>query len=111
MEKEILEDIASAANDHGEPHWFVDRRLDAAQTIEMNLPNEFLLDAPNFKRSNKDLSEVTDSPGIKIVQLGQRIIKNELPDALDDQGVVLTDIFSAFRESDGKESSAKRRRQ
>ncbi|MFD1418075.1 SufD family Fe-S cluster assembly protein [Companilactobacillus keshanensis] len=98
MEKEVLEKIESAANDHGEPHWFVDRRLDASQAITVDLPDEFSLDAPNFKRSDKNLAEIAESTGIKVVQLGQRIIKNELPDELDDKGVILTDIFTAFRE-------------
>ncbi|MFC6322350.1 SufD family Fe-S cluster assembly protein [Companilactobacillus baiquanensis] len=97
MKEEVLEDIEMAANDHGESHWMVDRRLNAAKSIT-SLPAGFEIDKLNFKRSNKDLAKITDEPGIKVVQLGQKIIKNELPDELDDKGVVLTDIFTALRE-------------
>lgn len=105
-------ELAAAANDHGEPHWFVDRRLAAIDDMAAaTLPevNRFDIhrwpltptdDPLKFSRSSADLLEnvpVADDH-IQIVQVGQTTYAANLPDELDDQGVILTDIFSAFRE-------------
>lgn len=97
MEEGILESIETAANDHGESHWLVDRRLDATKRI-IDLPKMLKLVTPSFKRSGRDLIKSEANSNRMLVQVGQRIIKNDLPDELDEKGVILTDIFTALRE-------------
>lgn len=103
--------VETAANEHGEPHWFVERRLaaiDAMQNLALPEMQRYdfhrwpLMDDMNlkFRRSDKQLAD--DLPKvdnqIRFVQVGQTTVAVNLPDELADQGVILTDIFSAFRE-------------
>lgn len=98
MEKEVLQRIESLANEHGESHWLVDRRIAALNEIEDGLPEGFEFKTLDFKRSNKEIMPLTDTSNIDLIQLGQRLIKNNLSEDLEDQGVILTDIFTALRE-------------
>lgn len=107
----IKASVEAAANEHGEPHWFVDRRLaaiDAMQDLALPQVQRYdyhrwpLMDNMNLSwhRSDKALADsvpaATDQ--IRFVQVGQTTVAINLPDELDEQGVILTDIFSAFRE-------------
>lgn len=103
--------VKTAANEHGEPQWFVDRRLAAIDAMQdLPLPEmkryDFhrwpLMDnmSLDFRESDKhladDLPKADDQ--IRFVQVGQTTVAVNLPDELAAQGVILTDIFSAFRE-------------
>ncbi|MCT3328659.1 Fe-S cluster assembly protein SufD [Lactiplantibacillus pentosus] len=104
--------LADAANEHGEPHWLVERRLaavDAMQGLAVPKADRFSIrdwpltptDQPlKFSRSDRTLAtDVTAEEGhIQIVQVGQTTVTVNLPDELDEQGVILTDMFTAFRE-------------
>ena len=103
--------METAANEHGEPHWFVERRLAAIDAMQdLALPEmkryDFhrwpLMDNMelNFRRSDKSLADGLPKAKnqIRFVQVGQTTVAVNLPDELADQGVILTDIFSAFRE-------------
>lgn len=104
---EFLEDFELDANDHGEPHWFVDRRIAALKEMDdLQLADSqyfqdesqlFSIKAPHRIRSKKDLIDRNDIANTTVTQFGQTILKNELPDELEEQGVVLTDIFTALR--------------
>ncbi|ANZ60266.1 hypothetical protein AYR62_00625 [Secundilactobacillus paracollinoides] len=110
-EATLKANLEDAANEHGEPHWFVDRRLAALdQLATLPLPTAqgltidewplMPLDKIEWRRSDRDLAATIkpDDQQIQLVQLGQKSIINSLPDDLDDQDVVLTDVFTALRE-------------
>ncbi|WP_125588631.1 SufD family Fe-S cluster assembly protein [Companilactobacillus jidongensis] len=107
INNEFLEDFELDANDHGEPHWFIDRRISALKQLDkLDLPvskyftNEDILiklTSPQRIRSKKNLIDSEKITGSTISQFGQTVIKNDLPEELEAQGVVLTDIFTALR--------------
>lgn len=107
INNEFLEDFKLDANDHGEPHWFIDRRIAALKQLnELDLPvsqhftNEdelIKLTSPRRIRSKKDLLDTSLIARSTISQFGQTVIKNDLPEELESQGVVLTDILTALR--------------
>lgn len=102
--------LAAAANEHGEPHWLVERRLaalDAMQGLAVPKADRFSIrdwpltptDQPlKFSRSDRTLAtDVTAEAGhIQIVQVGQTTVTVNLPDELDDQGVILTRYVHGF---------------
>lgn len=106
--KTSLED---AANEHGEPHWLAEKRVAAVDSmVDLAMPEVRRFDYHRWQltptepidwhRSDKALAEGIDidDDRIQFVQVGQTTMAVNLPDELDDQGVILTDIFSAFRE-------------
>ncbi len=103
--------VKTAADAHGEPDWFVQRRLDAVDAMqELALPEvkryDFhrwpLMDNTdlNFRKSDTSLAnDLPRSKGqIRFVQVGQTTVAVNVPTELSKQGVILTDIFSAFRD-------------
>lgn len=104
--------LESLSNDHGEPHWFTEKRLAALDIIaDRPLPTISGIDlqqqlaqlySPDMKwrRSDKQLLKAAniEDADIQIVKIGQTTVELKLPDELDDQGVILTDLFAAFRE-------------
>ncbi|WP_125761229.1 SufD family Fe-S cluster assembly protein [Companilactobacillus hulinensis] len=107
LDSEFLEDFEMDANDHGEPHWFVDKRIEALKKFEeLSYPDSDKIDLNllkiqelKWKRSDKALiPSINDTENIEIVQVGQRIVVNTLPDELEEQGVIITDVFTAFRQ-------------
>lgn len=107
MSNEISATLETYANEHGEPHWLVQRRLDALEQIESApdfLQNEQFaplpLEVPNKIKLTKELlndAEV-DEDEVGIYQIGQSTLENTLDEADEDNGVILTDIFTAFRQ-------------
>jgi len=104
-------ELAAAANDHGEPKWVVDRRLAAIDDLadaalpEVNrfdihrwplTPAEPLAFSPSATDLAANVPVAADH--VQIVQVGQTTVAVNLPAELADQGVILTDIFTAFRE-------------
>ncbi|APX72658.1 SufD family Fe-S cluster assembly protein [Companilactobacillus allii] len=105
--KEFLEDFELAANDHGEPHWLVDGRVEALNEFnELDYPQSkkinwdlLEINEPKWHKSNRQLIPDCENNGnIQIIQLGQKVIVNNLTDDLEEAGVVITDIFTAFRQ-------------
>ncbi|EHL95124.1 FeS assembly protein SufD [Lentilactobacillus parafarraginis F0439] len=108
----LKDTLAQASNDRGEPHWFTARRLAAVdQMVDLPLPEVQRFDYHRWPvtpteqglkhvRSNKKLAANVDirEDSVQITQVGQTTISTNLPDDLFDQGVILTDIFTAFRE-------------
>lgn len=101
--------VRTAANAHGEPQWFVDRRLAAIDAMqELVLPEMQRYDFHrwplmdnlelHFRSSDKHLADGLPKATnqIRFVQVGQTTVAVNLPVDLADQGVILTDIFSAF---------------
>ncbi|WP_288530356.1 Fe-S cluster assembly protein SufD [uncultured Secundilactobacillus sp.] len=103
--------LLDAANEHGEPHWLADRRVAAVDAmVDLPLPEVRRFDYHRWpltpigplqwQRSDKALVAgiAIDDAHIQFVQVGQTTVAVNLPDELDEAGVILTDIFSAFRE-------------
>ncbi|WP_334328550.1 SufD family Fe-S cluster assembly protein [Companilactobacillus sp. HBUAS59699] len=107
INNEYLEDFKLDANDHGEPHWFIDRRievlkqLDSLDLAKSQYFNEFddlvKITSPQRIRSKKDLIDAKNINDYTMTQFGQTTVKNGLPEELEEQGVILTDIFTALR--------------
>lgn len=107
MSNEISAELETYANEHGEPHWLVQRRLDALEQIE-SAP-EFLteerfaplpLKAPHKIKLTKELLSAADvdEDEVGVYQIGQSTLENTLDEDDEDNGVILTDIFTAFRQ-------------
>lgn len=105
-----LEDIQSFSVNQGEPDWMLNLRLSALEKIkELALPN---IERVRFNRwpltqvadfyepltegAVYSFDETKDSP--LIVQNGQTTVIEQLPMSLIEQGVILTDIFTALQE-------------
>ncbi|WP_125771339.1 SufD family Fe-S cluster assembly protein [Companilactobacillus furfuricola] len=107
MSNEISAELETFANEHGEPHWLVKRRLDALKEIESApdfLQDEqftpLLLQAPNKVKLTKELLNAAkvDEDSVGVYQIGQSTLENTLDEDDEDNGVILTDIFTAFRQ-------------
>lgn len=105
-------DVASAAKAHNEPQWLVDHRVAAIDDlVDLGFPNmqrfqysDWTLtptDEPlEFKDSDKSLADSVPfaDDRIQFVQAGQTTVAVNLPDDLKQQGVILTDLFTALHD-------------
>lgn len=105
------EQIIAASKANNEPQQLIDRRLSARELMEkLRLPRmqrfdfrtwPLIAERPlKWVESDADLVEkpVTDDEVIKVTQFGQTLLHVNLPQKLQDQGVILTDIFTVARE-------------
>jgi Fe-S cluster assembly protein SufD len=103
--------LAAASAENNEPQGLLDRRLSARDLMEkLQLPRmqrfkfhdwPLIADQPlNWVQSDPALIPTTskDDEVIKVTQFGQTTVHVNLPQKLQDQGVILTDIFTAARE-------------
>lgn len=90
-----------------EPKWLLERRVNAlASFANLTLPHMqrfHYQDWPLFEQQNLAFHESTDDLNSKnehanLIQFGQSTIKAELNSKLQEQGVILTDIFTACRQ-------------
>lgn len=107
----LADQIEEVSHQHGEPYTLLDRRLEALQLMaDQKMPTipryhfedwPLLSDQPlTFEDSDPHLAEGlldSDPDVIRIVQVGQTTTEVQLPEELRQQGVILTDIFSAAR--------------
>ncbi|MFC2699392.1 MAG: SufD family Fe-S cluster assembly protein, partial [Limosilactobacillus fermentum] len=107
----LADQIEEVSHQHGEPYTLLDRRLEALQLMaDQKMPTipryhfedwPLLSDQPlAFEDSDPHLAEGlldSDPDVIRIVQVGQTTTEVQLPEGLRQQGVILTDIFSAAR--------------
>lgn len=105
------EQIIAASKANNEPQQLIDRRLSARELMgKLRLPRmqrfdfrtwPLIADRPlKWIESDTSLVEkpAADDEVIKVTQLGQTLLHVNLPQKLQDQGVILTDIFAAARE-------------
>ncbi|MCC4487330.1 Fe-S cluster assembly protein SufD [Limosilactobacillus reuteri] len=105
------EQIIAASKANNEPQQLIDRRLSARELMEkLRLPRmqrfdfrtwPLIAERPlKWVESDADLVEkpVTNDEVIKVTQFGQTLLHVNLPQKLQDQGVILTDIFTAASE-------------
>ena len=105
------EQIIAASKANNEPQQLIDRRLSARELMEkLRLPRmqrfdfrtwPLIAEQPlKWVESDADLVEkpVTNDEVIKVTQFGQTLLHVNLPQKLQDQGVILTDIFTAASE-------------
>lgn len=109
MANVIAKDLEKYANEHGEPHWLVQRRLDALTKIDQ-LPDfsvsesqpavDIAMRTPQKTKLTKEMLKLAsvDEDEIGLVQIGQSSLENTLDEDDEDAGVILTDIFTAFRQ-------------
>jgi Fe-S cluster assembly protein SufD len=99
--------VQTAAQQHNEPSWLINKRLAALdQMADLPMP---LVQRFNYRDwdlmpgnlqwadSKRDLVQVADEP-VQIVQVGQTTVRVNLPEKLQEQGVVLTDFFTAVKD-------------
>lgn len=111
MSVDFSEELENYGNKHGEPHWLVQRRLDALNKIadapEMEVDHfknnqikPYSSVAPEkIKLTKEVLKQVEiDDEEIGMIQIGQSSLENTLDEDDEDNGVILTDIFTAFRQ-------------
>ncbi|WP_461243277.1 Fe-S cluster assembly protein SufD [Secundilactobacillus muriivasis] len=107
----VKQAVDAAAAVHGDPSWLIDRRLAAVDGVaKLPLPEMRRLDFHrwpltantelNWHDSDAKLADdvAGDNQRIQVVQVGQTTVSIALPQALADQGVILTDIFTAFKD-------------
>ena len=106
---EAKEQLTSASQQHDEPQFLLDQRLFARDLMEkLRLPRmqrfkfhdwPLIADQPlTWVSSNTDLEELApDDEVIRVTQVGQTTVKIHIPEKLQDEGVVLTDIFTAAK--------------
>ena len=105
------EQILAASKANNEPQQLIDRRLGARELMEkLRLPRmqrfdfrtwPLIADQPlKWIKSDTNLVEkpTADDEVLKVTQFGQTLLHVNLPQKLRDQGVILTDIFTAARE-------------
>ena len=105
------EQILAASKANNEPQQLIDRRLNARELMEkLRLPRmqrfdfrtwPLIADQPlKWIKSDTNLVEkpTADDEVLKVTQFGQTLLHVNLPQKLRDQGVILTDIFTAARE-------------
>ncbi|MFT8823802.1 SufD family Fe-S cluster assembly protein [Liquorilactobacillus satsumensis] len=108
---QLESELKLAAEEHGEPHWLVERRLSALKKLIQNREISLLSANLATKLPKKaDFSQqqelikqyteknLTTKKCLKFVQIGQTVVAINLPDELEEKGVIFTDIFTAFRE-------------
>ncbi|KRM26821.1 Fe-S cluster assembly protein SufD [Limosilactobacillus panis] len=106
---EAKEQLTSASQQHDEPRFLLNQRLFARDLMEkLRLPRmqrfkfhdwPLIADQPlTWVSSNTDLEELApDDEVIRVTQVGQTTVKIHIPEKLQDEGVVLTDIFTAAK--------------
>lgn len=106
---EAKEQLTSASQQHDEPRFLLNQRLFARDLMEkLRLPRmqrfkfhdwPLIADQPlTWVSSNTDLEELApDDEVIRVTQVGQTTVKIHVPEKLQDEGVVLTDIFTAAK--------------
>lgn len=106
---EAKEQLTSASQQHDEPRFLLNQRLFARDLMEkLRLPRmqrfkfhdwPLIADQPlTWVSSNTDLEELApDNEVIRVTQVGQTTVKIHIPEKLQDEGVVLTDIFTAAK--------------
>lgn len=107
----IANDLETFANEQGEPHWLVDRRIQALNSLEQapafssqhltfDSFDELGLVVPQKIRLTKEALQLAnvDEDEIGMTQIGQSSLENTLDENDEDQGVILTDVFTAFRQ-------------
>lgn len=106
---EAKEQLTSASQQHDEPRFLLNQRLFARDLMEkLRLPRmqrfkfhdwPLIADQPlTWVSSNTDLEELApDDEVIRVTQVGQTTVKIHIPKKLQDEGVVLTDIFTAAK--------------
>ncbi|QZN93326.1 Fe-S cluster assembly protein SufD [Limosilactobacillus panis] len=106
---EAKEQLTSASQQHDEPQFLLNQRLFARDLMEkLRLPRmqrfkfhdwPLIADQPlTWVSSNTDLEELApDDEVIRVTQVGQTTVKIHIPEKLQDEGVVLTDIFTAAK--------------
>lgn len=105
------EQIIAASQLNNEPQQLLTRRLNARELMEkLRLPRmqrfkfqtwPLVKDHPlKWVKSDPSLVKVdtSDDEVIKVTQLGQTMLHVNLPQTLQEQGIILTDIFTAARE-------------
>ncbi len=105
------EQIVAASKENNESQQLLDRRLAARDLMEkLQLPRmqrfnfrnwPLIPDHPlTWLKSDPALVETpaSDDEVIKVTQFGQTLLHVNLPQTLKDQGIILTDIFTAARE-------------
>ena len=108
QKKAILNNIKKTAQNHREPRWFILRRLEALKNFSLlSLPqlHRFSFDKWPLtvekslkwsEKNNKLKSDLQQNSKFNLIQVGSINFKNNLSSKLKKQGVILTDIFSAF---------------
>ena len=104
------EQILAASKANNEPQQLIDRRLNARELMEkLRLPRmqrfdfrtwPLIADQPlKWIKSDTNLVEkpTADDEVLKVTQFGQTLLHVNLPQKLQEQGVILTDIFTAAR--------------
>jgi Fe-S cluster assembly protein SufD len=106
---EAKEQLTSASQQHDEPQFLLDRRLAARDLMaKLRLPRmqrfkfhdwPLIADQPlTWVNSDTNLEELApDDEVIRVTQVGQTTVKIHVPEKLQDEGVVLTDIFTAAK--------------
>ncbi|WP_125582137.1 Fe-S cluster assembly protein SufD [Levilactobacillus cerevisiae] len=99
--------VQTAAQQHHEPTWLINKRLTALdQMADLPMPLvqrfkyrdwELMPGELQWKASQSDLTDVATS-SVQIVQIGQTTVRVNLPEELQQQGVVLTDFFTAVKD-------------
>ncbi|WP_203638663.1 Fe-S cluster assembly protein SufD [Levilactobacillus wangkuiensis] len=99
--------VQTAAQQHNEPSWLINKRLAALdQMADLPMPLvqrfnyrdwELMPGNLQWADSKRDLAQVADGP-VQIVQVGQTTVRVNLPEKLQEQGVVLTDFFTAVKD-------------
>jgi len=104
------DELVNAAKLNGEPSWFVNMRLHAAKQMNnLKMPLVQRFDYRDWRYTadaklqwetssllNENVGQKSDSD-ISVVQVGQTTVQVKLPAELQQQGVILTDIFSAIK--------------
>lgn len=107
MQTQTAAALQDAAEQHHEPSWLVTKRLAAQEQIaalavprvqrfsyrDWQLTPESLV----WQDSNTPAEQLT-AESVQAVQVGQTTVRINLPETLQEQGVILTDIFTAARD-------------
>ncbi|GEP22482.1 Fe-S cluster assembly protein SufD [Lentilactobacillus diolivorans] len=104
-----IEALISFAKDQKEPDWLIKEQVVALENTKTASLPKFqrfdyrgwqltprLINYPNHQLSSPTVE--TSTTVTKIVQLADETLKIDLPEKLISQGVILTDIFTAFRQ-------------
>lgn len=102
-------ELIKASQQNQEPDWFLEKRLQALEKINdlslLYLQRFRYDDWPlskdqnlRWQDSDSNLYQDGTSSTLKIIQLGQNTVKIQVPDELKQQGLILTDIFTAMQQ-------------
>ncbi|MQS88755.1 SufD family Fe-S cluster assembly protein [Companilactobacillus mishanensis] len=106
MTVDLNEELEDFANEHGEPHWLVKRRLAALEAAKdfnnfnVDQWEYFPMKAPAKPKLTHEIVDQIEYQDYElgITQFGQSNLDTSIPDELDDEGLLLTDVFTAFRQ-------------